>query len=61
MNVGDLVKWRDFRGSARLSLIVEECLELERNSAGTAYLARNSDGTSAVIRDSYAEVISEGR
>lgn len=61
MNVGDLVQWRDFRGASRLSLIVEECLELERNSAGTAYLARNSDGTTAVIRDSYTEVISERR
>ena len=61
MNVGDLVKWRDFRGTATLALIVEECLELERNSVGTAYLARNSDGTTAVIRDSYTEVISERR
>ena len=61
MNVGDLARWGDFMGVERISLVVKECLELERNSAGTAYLVRNGDGTTAVIRDSNAEVIGERR
>ena len=61
MNAGDLVRWGDFMGVERISVAVKECLDLERNSAGVAYLVRNSDGTTAVIRDSNAEVISENR
>lgn len=48
-------------GVERISVVVKECLELEQNSAGVAYVVRNSDGTTAVIRDSNAEVISERR
>ena len=59
MNVGDLVKWRDFMGVERISMIVEDCSELEQNSAGKAYVVRNSDATTAVIRESNSEVISE--
>ena len=60
MNVGDLVRWGDFMGVERISVVVKECLELERNSSGVAYLVRNSDGTTAVVRG-LAEVISERR
>ena len=61
MNAGDLARWGDFMGVERISVVVKECLELEQNSAGVAYVVRNSDGTTAVIRDSNAEVISERR
>ena len=61
MNAGDLVRWGDFMGVERISMVLHEYPELEQNSAGAAYLVRNGDGTTAVIRDSRAEVISERR